>query len=296
MFIYKVTCIITEESYIGQTTRPVKKRIQEHIKSTGCPRLHNAIKKYGIENFTIEIICACNSIEELDEMEIKYIKELNTLSPNGYNLTPGGMGAYKVPVLKINKKTLEIVKRYPSMVSVENDGYCYDSVKAVCYNSRGNYSHKGFYWVKESELNNFKPLKNKRAHEIISYNIITGQVQYIKSKQELNNLHLCPKAVKTCLNNKRLIYNHCLWFNPNSFNLVNLKIKFNEIHDPFKVLNLNPESKGYVYHGPTNSFHARIKINNKFKSLGYYKNPKDAHKTYLNALEEKAKMYLQGKI
>ena len=51
------------------------------------------INKYGHENFTIEEIEKCNSIDELNLREQFWIKELNTLAPNGYNLTTGGWNA-----------------------------------------------------------------------------------------------------------------------------------------------------------------------------------------------------------
>lgn len=51
--------------------------------------LNNSIKKYGSENFKIELLKEC-LVDELNYFETYYIKELNTLSPNGYNLTNGG--------------------------------------------------------------------------------------------------------------------------------------------------------------------------------------------------------------
>ena len=48
-----------------------------------------AIVKYGKENFTIEKICDCTSIEELNDKELFYTNELDTWSPNGYNLKSG---------------------------------------------------------------------------------------------------------------------------------------------------------------------------------------------------------------
>lgn len=48
----------------------------------------NSIKKYGIKNFKI-ISYSCSE-ENLDWHETFLIKELNTLTPNGYNLESGG--------------------------------------------------------------------------------------------------------------------------------------------------------------------------------------------------------------
>ena len=49
------------------------------------------MRKYGIENFTIEEIDKANSFKELGELEKKYIKEYNSQNPDkGYNITAGG--------------------------------------------------------------------------------------------------------------------------------------------------------------------------------------------------------------
>ena len=49
-----------------------------------------AIKKYGSENFKVEILEIASSLEELIFLEKYYIKFFNSISPFGYNLTEGG--------------------------------------------------------------------------------------------------------------------------------------------------------------------------------------------------------------
>jgi group I intron endonuclease len=89
MIIYISTNKMNGKSYIGQTTKKLSKRIYQHQKIKRNLPFSNAIRKYGFENFTWEIIEKCDNQEELDEMEFHYIKQYNTLSPNGYNLTLG---------------------------------------------------------------------------------------------------------------------------------------------------------------------------------------------------------------
>lgn len=48
------------------------------------------MRKYGIENFEFRVMLINIPKEKLDFYEILWIKKLNTLSPNGYNLTKGG--------------------------------------------------------------------------------------------------------------------------------------------------------------------------------------------------------------
>lgn len=91
MFIYKITNLINGKIYIGQTTRSVEVRFRYHCyNSKSRSLIRNAINKYGKENFKIELIKECNSIIELNEQEIYYIKTHNSLTPNGYNIQKGG--------------------------------------------------------------------------------------------------------------------------------------------------------------------------------------------------------------
>jgi hypothetical protein len=105
--IYKITNLITNKMYVGQTRshylnkgkyRPFGYigRFKSHIseskyidKHYACRYLNSAFNKYGVENFKCELIINCD-IVDLDYYEIKYISELDTKYPNGYNLTSGG--------------------------------------------------------------------------------------------------------------------------------------------------------------------------------------------------------------
>lgn len=98
--IYKITNSVNGKIYIGQSI-DIEERWYQHKykafdeKEKGYnSAIHAAMRKYGIENFSIEIIEKCESIL-LDERERFWIKELNCLSPNGYNILEGGQGQRK---------------------------------------------------------------------------------------------------------------------------------------------------------------------------------------------------------
>lgn len=97
-YIYKITNIITNKMYVGYTSQSLSNRFASHkweaLNTTyeeNKSRLYCSIRKYGVENFVIEPIIEFNEKEQdWKKLEQYYIKKLNTLSPNGYNLLPGG--------------------------------------------------------------------------------------------------------------------------------------------------------------------------------------------------------------
>lgn len=92
MIIYKITNLLDKKIYIGQTQRTLEERMKEHCRNSRKSYIDNAIKKYGIENFSAEVIETCKTVEELNEREIFWIKFFDCKFPNGYNLTDGGEG------------------------------------------------------------------------------------------------------------------------------------------------------------------------------------------------------------
>lgn len=86
MIIYKITNLINNKYYIGQD----HKNDPEYYGSGRI--INNSIKKYGKENFKKEILEYCVDDDELNEKEIFWINKLNSIVPNGYNITKGGTG------------------------------------------------------------------------------------------------------------------------------------------------------------------------------------------------------------
>lgn len=88
--IYKITNKVNGKSYIGQTRYTIEFRWKQHQHKKDNTYFHNAIHKYGIDNFSIEILEECD-IKDLNSREIFYIAKYDTFK-NGYNLTIGGDG------------------------------------------------------------------------------------------------------------------------------------------------------------------------------------------------------------
>ena len=95
MVIYKITNLINGKIYVGQTVKTLEERFQKHCwGTTEKDKYHlnmaikKAIKKYGKENFTIELIEQVEK-DKLDEREVYWISFYNSYQ-KGYNCTLGG--------------------------------------------------------------------------------------------------------------------------------------------------------------------------------------------------------------
>ena len=104
--IYKITNLTTGKIYVGQAVshilnhkryRPYGRdgRFKCHIseafstKKNQSHYLNNAIRKYGVADFVVDLLEYCE-IAEANEKEIHYIKHYNSLFPHGFNLKNGG--------------------------------------------------------------------------------------------------------------------------------------------------------------------------------------------------------------
>ena len=90
---YKVYCHtnkITGKKYIGITKLNPKRRWSNGKGYKECSVFYNAIKKYGWDGFSHEILFTGLTLDEAEEKEIELISKWDTLSPNGYNLQTGG--------------------------------------------------------------------------------------------------------------------------------------------------------------------------------------------------------------
>ena len=92
--IYKITNLFNGKSYIGQAV-DIKRRWTEHKSHSFLPdhisynyAIHRAIRKYGIESFSFEVLEECSE-STLNEREIFWIVKFNT-QQEGYNMTSGG--------------------------------------------------------------------------------------------------------------------------------------------------------------------------------------------------------------
>lgn len=93
--IYEIKNIMTGKRYIGQAV-DYEKRKASHINALkgnyhSNKYLQSSWNKYGENAFKFFLITECD-VEQLNELEIEYIRRFDTVAPNGYNMTLGGEG------------------------------------------------------------------------------------------------------------------------------------------------------------------------------------------------------------
>lgn len=78
MIIYRIINKVNQKCYIGQSIHPlyVRKTQHKHASIKNSTYLYKAIRKYGWDNFTFDIIDnTCQTLDELNDMEFHYIKQ-----------------------------------------------------------------------------------------------------------------------------------------------------------------------------------------------------------------------------
>ena len=122
--IYLITNNLNGKLYVGLTVQTLERRWRyhqeqanaNHIKSEES--LHAAIREFGAENFTIKAIDSGTTKKGLERKEREWIKKLDTLVPNGYNISTGGIsGGSNSKPTTIDGKRFKSVKEAAKYVS-----------------------------------------------------------------------------------------------------------------------------------------------------------------------------------
>lgn len=112
-YIYKIVNKTNGKIYIGKTTYTVDYRWIQHVSAATSDKekddynylLHKAIRKYGADNFVVEVVEEVEDELKLSSREMYWISHYNSCileeDSNGYNMTYGGEGASKINKQKI---------------------------------------------------------------------------------------------------------------------------------------------------------------------------------------------------
>lgn len=91
MLVYIITNNLTNDTYIGKTTKTLNERFNKHCqnaKNNSQTYFHRAIRKYGKKSFSLKVLENLEPTDNIDEREIFWISKLKPT----YNMTKGGEG------------------------------------------------------------------------------------------------------------------------------------------------------------------------------------------------------------
>lgn len=188
-YIYCYTNLVNKKQYIGQTNN-LERRKKQHLQDSlyqyanrevayNQP-IHAAIRKYGINNFQIDVleIIDSDNWDEVNKKESQYILEYNTLAPNGYNLKAEGAANVGGNKSKLNENTIQsIIQDLKNNVS--------QSQIAETYQISRSYV---------ADINNGRCLKQQNEIYPLQKNRITED-EYLQIIDLLKNTHLSMREI-----------------------------------------------------------------------------------------------------
>lgn len=206
-YIYKITNILNQKSYIGKTIRDPEIRWNEHKQDNKHPNLplQRAFKKYGINSFSFEIIEEVKE-ELLDEREKYYIKKFNTYK-QGYNATLGGEGGvtHTLPKEEI-EKILTLWKQKCTISQISKiTGHSFSAIQ----NHIKKTGITNEQYKKQIKLNKNKALKNIKLREKQNSkkeNKFTKEQEKIIF-EDFNNFYSCTYISKKIKCSYKKLYN-----------------------------------------------------------------------------------------
>lgn len=149
------------KNYVGLTTNTLDERWRKHksdfkqfpLKKNDryfCKALCESVEEYNVKNFKISLLENCDK-EISDEKEVYWIKELNSIYPNGYNYQSGGKSGFKhnketIDILSTDDlnpekitKIVDVNKKYVDSLNLPNFMYYY-----TLKNTKGNIYRHGY--------------------------------------------------------------------------------------------------------------------------------------------------------
>lgn len=159
--IYKITNVKNKKAYIGQSV-DIEKRFARHKKDINCKRtydypLYRAIRKYGLESFTFEIIEECH-VEALNSRERYWIQFYDSCF-NGYNQTLGGDSSANP---NANKRVKNIIQQLETTDKTHSEIAALHQVSTEMVqgiNTGRYWKHDREYPIQKVDFNKGKPPK-----------------------------------------------------------------------------------------------------------------------------------------
>ena len=229
-YIYKITNIVNNKLYIGQTRKTIEERFQAHInkaKQHTNRYLYDAMNKYGYDNFIPSEIEECDD-SLLDEREMYWIAYYNTTDKQyGYNMTTGGGGG---DTWTNNPNKEEISKK----LSAANKGKPHNMSSSWKENiTQSNKKNKTIFINKEEfehDIKNFMSIE-----EICTKYSISRKTFYNKCKEFFN-------ATPTEIRGDRLTHSNTMKINLDEEQLLQLLLQEKSLEEMANFFDVSKET------------------------------------------------------
>jgi len=197
--IYLILNLIDAKVYIGQSTSFFKR--YAYYRTCNCKKqkyLYNAIQKYGLENFTIEIIDCAQNLDVLNFLENFYIKTLKANDRRyGYNIREGGNGGGPTALetkikIGISNTGKECTPEHRAKISIANVGVKkskehIEKVRKANIGKKRTKEHK--FKLRLAKLS--KPSNNRRKIICITTGEIFNSLEDASLKYNIPKSNIC---------------------------------------------------------------------------------------------------------
>jgi group I intron endonuclease len=210
--VYKITNKQNRKIYIGITNQgATTNRWYKHCSDANCGSdfpIHNAIRKYGRDNFQVEVIEVIENqdYDYLKEREIYWIKFYDSYNRKiGYNLTLGGDGTFgrhhseetkdKIRQKALGRKVSESAKK---KMSDSHKKRIYDNKEMSDRCIRGNLIR----WA-DAETRKFWSENNSQNRKILQYDLNMNFIGEFRSVSEASrSLGKTHQNISKCASGK----------------------------------------------------------------------------------------------
>lgn len=238
-YIYCIENKINHKKYIGQTKHSVNRRFHMHCYDhiNDGTVLHNAMKSYGIENFSVISLLECPD-DELNEKEREYIIKYNThwRDGYGYNMSYGGenspdvlekrVAAYKLDknfnIIQESRQVFNSLHEAERQLSNEKQKILSNYISLICNGKKFSVFGYTFCFIDKdnndiptnyqgikgsvnaSKQNVWKAIK-ANSQPVILVDLNNNQYYYESINVINRELHICPRTIRASIDNKQPI-------------------------------------------------------------------------------------------
>lgn len=202
--IYKITNQVNGKCYIGQSHNINERWVKHRSRAYQINDInydcyfYRAIRKYGLEHFSFEILEECSS-EELSKREMYYISFYDSFNPeHGYNMTMGGEG--------------RLVQDRNRVLELWNQGCIIGDIAKIISGSRNTVKQILQEFDIDYESENKNRWIKKKSRSIEQYDEMKNLINIWSSAREAEReLHIDHTAISDCCNYIRKFAGGYIW-------------------------------------------------------------------------------------